>query len=449
MYLDTRLKKILRGMCFLLILCFFVVKIQKITSVDEFRSYLLLGGFYLEKKESLDVVYIGSSNVYAFWTPSMAWSNHGLVSWSFSVPGLPSNAIKYLLIEARKTQPTALFIININTFIYDSHALHRTVDYLPWSLNKQRLINRLTKDASISGFAKLEYFFPVIRFHTRWSSLGAWVFKSPDNGLKGGLTVGHFLTRVKDITKQYCITQAKSPPRVAQSNVLTDLLDYCDNEKVKVLFVTVPQSISPESCGALNYMEDTIKQRGYPVLNMMSKIEKTGIQTVTDFYDEYHTNIHGAIKFTEYLSHYLIEHYGFKDKRGQFGWESWDKSVELYGKVINPWTLPLEREYMPRDYSLAAPSLNRLSVNNRDISVSWKAVKSAEGYEIYRKSPSEQNNAWHLVKTVGAEVLAWLDTKLKAKAQYTYTVVPYRKENNKKLYGHFSFNGMTATTGGK
>lgn len=449
----TRTKcHLLKVFLFCAFLLFIIFNLQPVFSLNALRSYRNQCGFYVEKAESLDAVYIGASNVHTFWTPPIAWENHGLAVWSFSTNAIPPTAIKFLLIESRKKQSNSLFIININTLkttAVREASLHWTVDYLPGSINKLRLINRLTLTGGFTGLARLEFFFPIIRFHSRWSSLSSWIFKSPDDGLKAGVNTDTFKTKVEDITKRYNQPQALSFPTASQYDILSELLDYCDTEKVNTLFVVVPQAVSSETCTKLNAIECIIKQRGYPILNLLKDIEKTGIQTTTDFFNANHTNIHGSLKFTEYLSKYLIEHYNFKDKRGQPGWESWDKSVEQYGRVINPWTLPLEREYAPRDYSLVAPSLNRPRVKDQDIIVSWKAIAGAEGYEIYRKSNSELHGYWHHIKTVGSNTLNYVDCNLKAKTQYTYTVVPFRKENGKTLYGHFSFNGVTATTGGK
>ena len=446
-------KKLFRALCFTLVTGMTVLYVQYYLGADEQISFENQRGLYLEQKNSLDAVYIGSSNVHYFWSPPVAWASHGITVWSFSNNAQPIHAIKYLLTEARKLQPNALYIINVNGFKeawVNIASFHSTTDYIPISLNKVRMIYRLAQQRAFSEFSaleKMEFFLPIIRFHSRWSSLGSWVFTNPCR--KGCTPWAGFLHLVTNLSKCYTSTENKIGLTSTVNETLRELLDYCDAKKLKVLFVEVPQALEESSLARLNTVEATLKLRGYPVLNLLKDVSIMGIQSTTDYYDAWHLNIHGSLKFTEYLSRYLIEHYGFKDKRGQPGWESWDESIEQYGRVINPWTLPLEREYAPRDYSLSSPSLNRPAVKEQDVTVSWKAVKGAEGYEIYRKSNAEQRGYWHHVKTVSTDVLSHSDRKLKAKTQYTYTVVPFRKENGKTLYGHFSFNGVTATTGGK
>ena len=109
-----------------------------------------------------------------------------------------------------------------------------------------------------------------------------------------------------------------------------DLLDYCDQENANALFLLAPQAISDNVYKQINSLGSVVEQRGYPYWDILKMADELGIQTDIDFYNANHTNVHGSMKLIGYLGQRLVEEYGFTDKHGQTGWESWDKSVELY-----------------------------------------------------------------------------------------------------------------------
>ena len=85
-----------------------------LTNPGDTRNYQWVHGFYEEPEDSLDAVYIGSSNCYSFWNSITAWENYGITVWPYASQGMMFETTEYVIREARKTQPNALFIVNIN-----------------------------------------------------------------------------------------------------------------------------------------------------------------------------------------------------------------------------------------------------------------------------------------------------------------------------------------------
>ena len=97
-----------------------------------------MSGIYEEPENSLDAVYIGSSNCYAFWNPNIAWEEYGIAVYPYCCSTQPLLATEYLIKEARKTQPNAVYIVNINTLgdAVSDVVIHRLLDFMPLSKNK-------------------------------------------------------------------------------------------------------------------------------------------------------------------------------------------------------------------------------------------------------------------------------------------------------------------------
>ena len=81
--------------------------------------------------------------------------------------------------------------------------------------------------------------------------------------------------------------------------------------------------------------------------------------------------------------------------------------------------------------TVAAPAMSSIKISGRNkIIFSWKQVKGAAGYRVYRKTG---NSGWKAVKTItGSKNVTFTDTKVSIGASYTYTVSAYRKSGKKQ-----------------
>ena len=149
-------KALIRSVVFLLVLGVSIYLLQGLFAYDDEYTFENQTGMMHEKRERLDGVYIGASNVYYYWQPLFGWMDHGIAIRNFCGNSLRPAALKYYVMEAEKRQPNALFIININTFKYydnlnlDAKNIHRAVDYMPLSMNTLRLTHDLTESSSSS-----------------------------------------------------------------------------------------------------------------------------------------------------------------------------------------------------------------------------------------------------------------------------------------------------------
>ena len=442
-----RKKPLVRCIVFLIILGITVCAVQGMFGIDDDRAFAVHKDFANEKERPIDGVFVGASNVHAFWQPAMAWAGHGIAVLNYAFSALPMGAVKYLIIEARKTQPDALYIINLNTFKYinpkDKVAdIHRPVDYMPLSQNKLDLIDAMVEQSELTDDERMELLIPFIQFHSRWYDLKSWSYGVPQEDYLGSLSKDYFFKIVTDITPSFKVNDQTAEVGGDTMAVFTDLLDYLDREHVNALFVKVPQVLKNLPQGRMKTLEGVLEERGYPCVDMLGDVESLGLNLNTDFYNITHTNVHGSMKIVEYLSNYLIEHYHFTDKRGEKGWEKWDELAGQYMALLSQYLLPFEFEHAPR-YQTDIPALNKPTVEGQSVTVSWEAVEGAEGYEVYRK---QEGTAWERCAATDAQTLSYADAGLEPGAEYTYTVVPCATVDGRTRYGSYKAAGVTGKT---
>lgn len=416
---------------------------QKIVTAPEHRNYQWVRGFYAEEENSLDAVYLGSSNCYSFWNPLVAWEEYGIAVWPYSTNSQPFIAAEYLMKEVRKTQPDTVFVVNINSIAGEKltfKVLHYLLDYMPFSMNKLALTDYLCDVCDFSLSERREYYIPMIRYHSRWSELEERDFSYYLNGYKGAADYNDYLDFHKDISADYLLPQdCTDLPQPEKDPVvyraLDSLLDYCTQEDVKVVFVAVPRAEkSAEDLLRIKELSDTIAGRGFDMLFLTDKTEEIGLDLTKDYYNETHTNIHGSIKFTHYISEYLVEKFGFEDKRGQAEYASWDAGFEKYMDDVLAYCVPAhELDSTARDYTLPVPQNFAAEAEGGSISLSWDKTEGAEGYAIYRRDGKDKP----LELLAHTETASFTDTTAVTGRDitYGYTVAAFRTENGTKIYG--------------
>ena len=65
--------------------------------------------FYQEEKNSLDVVFLGASEVFTGFSPALAYEEHGFTSYMYAIDANPGALYKYQLKEVMKHQQPKLY----------------------------------------------------------------------------------------------------------------------------------------------------------------------------------------------------------------------------------------------------------------------------------------------------------------------------------------------------
>ena len=117
---------------------------------------------------------------------------------------------------------------------------------------------------------------------------------------------------------------------------MSDLLEYCQSIDKTVIFVVAPFKNPEQGYGRINTASAMCRAAGFEVWDFNREPYRSmlTLNWNRDFYDEWHTNIWGAQKFTKLLSGMLAEKIDFNDHRGQAGYESWDEAMNVFNERL-------------------------------------------------------------------------------------------------------------------
>lgn len=341
MHNRKQYKIILVGLIFLLIFfAGFVMFSYILRPVTNSRKNIC--GFYAEPDNSLDMVYIGGSACYTFWEPLSAWNEYGFTSYNFATDALQPQSIKYMIKEIQKTQTPELLVVDLRPFQYgdvlntdenvnnmDRVAPFRNVsDNLKYSWNRLELI----QNGAPVQEEKWTYIFDIAKYHSNMRSLFSrenwkYIFNVGKSTSKGFIPY----TKSQKIRFEDSSLVVEEMELSQEINAIFDeLLEYCKQENLQVLFIVHAYSITGEDQKKYNYMERKIKEYGHDFLNVNDYFYDIGFDVKVDFHDWNHVNLSGADKYTSFLAEYIAEHYNMPDKKTDLKYESWDADYKIW-----------------------------------------------------------------------------------------------------------------------
>lgn len=292
----------------------------------------LIAEYYGEEKDH-DVIFIGDCEVYENFSPAVLWRDYGINSY---IRGSAQQLIwqsYYLLEDTLRYEKPRAVIFNVLAMQYNEpqrEAYNRmTLEGMRWSLSKAAAIRAsMTEEEHF-----LEYVFPLLRYHSRWSELGkadvAYLLDTPKVSHNG----------------YYMRVDVKPAEHVPEGRILADYRfgenawDYmdritalCRDNDIRLILVKAP-SLYP-------YWYDQWEEQieGYAAendllyINFLELQEETGLDFSTDTYDAgLHLNLSGAEKITAYLGEVLQREAGLADRRGEeVLTRVWEEKIAAY-----------------------------------------------------------------------------------------------------------------------
>ncbi len=331
------MKKIIKFIKFIVFLIIFYI-LWSIVFKVLWLEKANVGYFYDEPKNSIDVVYVGSSNVLAHYNAPLAYDLHGFTVSLLATNAQPFSAIKYLLEESKKYQNPELYVIDIarvgDEFSEDKEGYQRNViDSLKNSKNRIDAINGMLKYTDLKKEDYINYYFSFLLYHNKWKNISKINIVGNETLYKGYL----FDEGTYKVEKQNEYQWNNEKTRLKQENkeILEDLLDYIKANKLNVLFV-VPSRVF-KNVGSINCAISIIQENGFDVINF-NTLEDFKVDYSKDFYNSAHLNVWGATKYTKYFSEYLKKYYDLPDHRNDELYNSWENEYirfkNNYEKVI-------------------------------------------------------------------------------------------------------------------
>ena len=289
--------------------------------------------YYQEENKDYDVIFVGDCEVYENFSPITLWQEYGINSY---IRGSAEQYIwqsYYLLEDTLRYHVPEVVIFNIQSLQFNesqSEAYNRmTLEGMKWSSSKvNSILASMKEDEKF-----LDYVFPILRYHTRWSELTSddvkYMFSSPKVSHNGY----YMRVDVKPVTtippKRILAYYSFGDNAWKYLDMMTEL---CEKNGITLILIKAP-SIYPHWHDEWDVqVQDYAKEHNLRYINFLELVEETGLDYSTDTYDAgLHMNLSGAEKLSKYLGKILSEELNVPDRRDEEEWNViWQKKIDFY-----------------------------------------------------------------------------------------------------------------------
>lgn len=302
---------------------------------------------YYDDEPDHDVVFIGDCEVYENFSPVVLWEEYGINSF---IRGSAQQLIwqsYYLLEDTLRYEKPDVVIYNVLALQYNEpqrEAYNRmTIDGMKWSMSKVKSI----KASMMEDEEFLDYVFPLLRYHSRWSELSSedieYMFDREQVSHNG------YYMRV-DVRPVDTIPEGKILADYTFGENAYKYMDMitklCRDEGIELILIKAP-SIYPVWYDEWDdQMVKYASDNNLMYINFLDLIDETGVDWNTDTYDAgLHMNLSGAEKITRYLGNVLINEVGLADRRSDAKLNSiWEEKINYYNSEKARMCAELEEE---------------------------------------------------------------------------------------------------------
>lgn len=300
---------------------------------------------YYDDPTDHNVVFIGDCELYENISPVYLWENYGINSY---IRGSAQQLIwqsYYLAEETVKMEHPDVIVFNVLSMKYNepqNEAYNRmTLDGMKWSSSKVNSIKASMTDEE--NF--IDYVFPILRYHSRWSDLSAEDFK-------------YMFHRDKvSFNGYYMRVDVKAAENVPEGRPLADyqfgdnsyyyldkLTKLCKENDVKLVLVKAPTLYPYWYDEWDQQIKEYASANGLDYINFLELQDELGLDWSQDTYDGgLHLNLAGAEKLSDYVGNMLTTEYGIPDRRDESALNAyWDKVIERYNAEIERQTTNLK-----------------------------------------------------------------------------------------------------------
>lgn len=286
--------------------------------------------FYEQKKDTVDVLVLGSSHAYCDINTGILYHDYGVAAYDLCGSMQPIWNSYYDLVEALKTQQPKLIILEgfrltqQNDYDEDAIVIKNTYG-MKWSLNKYNAIC-----ASVAKENVRNYLCEWIQWHIRYKELGNNDFEMRKNNdfyyntWKGFLPIFY--------TKEFSYVNIENAEKIPLTdkveNYYRKILELAQENNIPILIVVSPySSYSTTDAGMYETAKEIAEEYDVVFIDYNKKYADLKMDYSVDCADEGHLNWKGTQKYTNALGQYITEHYYVPDRRNDIAYNSWEQNA--------------------------------------------------------------------------------------------------------------------------
>lgn len=391
-----------------------------------------VSGLYKEDKNTIDVLGLGSCNMYSSFSPVIMYEKYGITGYNFCCPDQEQHTSYYFIKEALKTQKPKVVIIESLFFTLNNNGKREhydrfAVDYLPPSMNKIKLASHVT-NSEVPLMSKYDpsaadklltyagYMFPILRYHGRTDltreDLTFFFENDLYNYYKGGFPQYTYTTN----DGNYYNKLFNSPSiNETTKEFFPKIIELCKENDIQLVVMKSPNYARwGYDDKQTSIVREFVQSYGIPFVDFHTE-ELNTFEEYDYGYSTGRLNVYGMNKLSIEMGQWLVDNCGLTaTELSEESKSKWDECVERYYAVA-----------AEKNCNIYPGQMAELRNLSDAIRVRWNAVPDAQTYSVYRCEG--KNGNWQLIADKATGVY-YDDKDVKNAQGYSYHVVPNEGE---------------------
>lgn len=259
----------------------------------------MVDGFFDEPRESLDVVYLGTSNAFYDINPLIIYENYNITGYVLGSGEQRMSCTYYYLQEIFKRQSPKVVVLEcLGLYLSgnpEEEQSRKAYDYMPLSIEKIASVRRTAGEEE----SLVSYIFPIIRYHGRIWDLKkrdvTYLFSGKHYPLKG---YAYSAKTALDLPHLNMDVVLHEGIQMEEKNIeyFQKIMELCESQKSQLLLIKTPNI----EWGRYEHEGVTklAKQAGVPFIDYNTFYSELGIREEDCFLDGAHLNAKGAKKLS-------------------------------------------------------------------------------------------------------------------------------------------------------
>lgn len=354
--MKRNISYVIKAVVFTIITAFVVLSINRLENPKYFynstwATTTTYTGFYKMPKNSVDVLFFGSSHTASSICPQELYDRYGITGYNLGCEQQNILVSYYWLKEALNYQKPKAVVID--TYMLQRYnggeplntaevCTRKAIDYMRWGNVKLSAINDICKEDSNQNI--WSYFLTNIRFHGRWT----WIEESDftySQLAKHYETKGYeplYNSNGNPNYNSFSQDDAKNKYELhpLMVNYMQKIVDLCHENNIEVIMMKTPTTATSAEChNAVQALADMNHLNFYD-LNERNRYRELKYDFALDMADDGHANVSGATKITDYIGFILQSKYGLEAKTDS----AWDDSEWYWNDVKTMYSLSREND---------------------------------------------------------------------------------------------------------
>ena len=325
-----------RLLCFLILMALILGYTLYVLTPKHDYGVCSMNNLYAQPKDSIDVLAVGTSQIYASINTNELWTRFGIAGYNLCSAEQPFWISYYVIKEALKTQHPKVILLDAKPASYiGSNARHARVILCTFGIRS--LENRFgaIRSCYSNWYDGMDYYLGIPAVHSNYEGLTGEDFVYPlDNKGRGNTWKGYIEEdETNSLTRQPYTDEVEAKALNArEEEYVRKIIEMIQETDIELILVSMPYADYHEDQPYLKTLWGIAEEYGVTVWDFNQPSFRGTVYDEYDFADYQHLNIRGSINLTRRLGTELRRTYELESHRGDEYYASYETCAILWNE---------------------------------------------------------------------------------------------------------------------